>query len=76
MARKNSSKGVDPPRVIAEGGSIRVEARVLVEFQHEGKKIGADSIFVADSAIIEQYAKDGLVDPHVDAVAYVKSLKA
>jgi hypothetical protein len=75
MARKKaeSASSSDPRPVVVEGGSVRVEARVLVDFWHKGDKVAAGTLFVDDEAIVEQYTRDGLVDPHAAAVAAVKA---
>lgn len=68
MARTRKTTSGDAP---AAGDTT--EARVLVDFHHEGERIKAGTLFAGDRAAIEQYAKDGLVDAHPDAVAYVKA---
>lgn len=65
MARK--AKAAETP---SEGA---VEARVLVDFHHAGEKVPVGTLFVGPAALVAQYAKDGVLDPHPDAVAYVKA---
>lgn len=67
MARK-----LKPANETNETNEAAVEARTLVDFHHDGQPIKGGTLITASAEAIAVLARDGLVDPHPDAVAAIK----
>lgn len=78
MGRRKTLTGSEAPRAEGEleaggGADASVEAAVLCDFHHEGKKIPAGTVFTADAKTVKSYVAAGVLDTHPALVAHAKA---